>query len=79
MSTEDGARARGRPPVPSLSSEAVAILERNAFSALRGPNSRGAVPGALSTASTSRPSTARSRDHSTARAVGLPSTWHPSV
>jgi hypothetical protein len=30
--------------VPSLSSEAVAILERNAFSALRGPNSRGAVP-----------------------------------
>lgn len=44
MSTEDGTRARGRPPVPSLSSEAVAILERNAFSALRGPNSRGAVP-----------------------------------
>jgi hypothetical protein len=35
---------RGRPPGPSLSSEAVAILERNAFSALRGPNSRGAVP-----------------------------------
>ena len=44
MSTEDGTRARGRPPVPSLSSEAVAILERNAFSALRGPTSRGAVP-----------------------------------
>jgi hypothetical protein len=35
---------RGRPPTPSLSTEAVAILERNAFSALRGPNSRGAVP-----------------------------------
>ncbi len=35
---------RGRPPGPSLSSEAVTILERNAFSALRGPNSRGAVP-----------------------------------
>ena len=35
---------RGRPPGPSLSPEAVAILEHNAFSALRGPNSRGAVP-----------------------------------
>ena len=42
--TEKDAPARGRPPTPSLSSEAVAILERNAFSALRGPNSRGAVP-----------------------------------
>ncbi len=40
----EGTQARGRPPGPSLASEAVAILERNAFSALRGPNSRGAVP-----------------------------------
>jgi hypothetical protein len=40
----EGTPARGRPPGPSLASEAVAILERNAFSALRGPNSRGAVP-----------------------------------
>lgn len=45
MTTGDGrSPARGRPPVPSLASEAVLILERNAFSALRGPNSRGAVP-----------------------------------
>lgn len=35
---------RGRPPGPSLSKEAVSILERNALTALRGPNSRGAVP-----------------------------------
>ena len=35
---------RGRPPGPSLSNEAVHILERNAFAALRGPTSRGAVP-----------------------------------
>jgi hypothetical protein len=41
---EDGARRRGRPPGPSLAAEAVDILERNAFAALRGPNSRGAVP-----------------------------------
>ena len=45
MTSGDGRTpARGRPPVPSLASEAVVILERNAFSALRGPNSRGAVP-----------------------------------
>lgn len=44
MTNEGGARTRGRPPGPDLSSEAVTILERNAFSALRGPNSRGAVP-----------------------------------
>ncbi len=44
MTNEGTAPTRGRPPGPSLSSEAVAILERNAFSALRGPNSRGAVP-----------------------------------
>jgi hypothetical protein len=44
MTMTEPAPARGRPPTPSLSSEAVAILERNAFSALRGPNSRGAVP-----------------------------------
>jgi hypothetical protein len=36
--------ARGRPPGPSLANEAVEILERNALAALRGPNSRGAVP-----------------------------------
>jgi hypothetical protein len=42
--TETGARRRGRPPGPSLAAEAVDILERNAFAALRGPNSRGAVP-----------------------------------
>ena len=42
--TEDRARRRGRPPGPSLAAEAVGILERNAFAALRGPNSRGAVP-----------------------------------
>jgi hypothetical protein len=41
---EGTAPIRGRPPGPSLAVEAVAILERNAFSALRGPNSRGAVP-----------------------------------
>src|SRR5580698_8816645 len=44
MTMTEGGPTRGRPPTPSLSSEAVAILERNAFSALRGPNSRGAVP-----------------------------------
>jgi len=43
MTTENTA-PRGRPPGPSLASEAVAILERNAFAAMRGPNSRGAVP-----------------------------------
>ncbi len=43
MTTENTA-TRGRPPGPSLASEAVAILERNAFAAMRGPNSRGAVP-----------------------------------
>jgi hypothetical protein len=35
---------RGRPPGPSLSEEAVHVFRRNAFAALRGPNSRGAVP-----------------------------------
>jgi hypothetical protein len=35
---------RGRPPVPGIAEEAVEILEQNAFSALRGPRSRGAVP-----------------------------------
>jgi len=44
MTTEDPPTTRGRPPGPSLASEAVAILERNAFAAMRGPNSRGAVP-----------------------------------
>ena len=44
MTVEEGGPARGRPPGPSLSGEAVAILERNALAALRGPNSRGAVP-----------------------------------
>ena len=44
MTTEGSSRALGRPPGPSLAKEAVTILERNAFSALRGPNSRGAVP-----------------------------------
>jgi len=44
MGGDDGRPSRGRPPGPSLSKEAVAILERNAFTALRGPNSRGAVP-----------------------------------
>jgi hypothetical protein len=44
MTDQAPRRSRGRPPGPNLSSEAVAILERNAFSALRGPNSRGAVP-----------------------------------
>ncbi len=44
MSTENAPRPRGRPAGPSLAKEAVAILERNAFSALRGPTSRGAVP-----------------------------------
>lgn len=44
MTTIDPLPTRGRPPGPSLSNEAVQILRRNAFSALRGPNSRGAVP-----------------------------------
>jgi hypothetical protein len=44
MTTDDTPVARGRPPGPSLAGEAVAILERNAFAAMRGPNSRGAVP-----------------------------------
>src|ERR1700727_3076494 len=44
MTVEEGGPARGRPPGPSLDGEAVAILERNALAALRGPNSRGAVP-----------------------------------
>jgi hypothetical protein len=44
MTTEGRPVTRGRPPGPSLAGEAVAILERNAFSAMRGPNSRGAVP-----------------------------------
>ena len=35
---------RGRPPGPSLATEAVHVFRRNAFAALRGPNSRGAVP-----------------------------------
>ncbi len=35
---------RGRPPGPSLANEAVHVFRRNAFAALRGPNSRGAVP-----------------------------------
>jgi hypothetical protein len=44
MTDEERRPARGRPPGPSLSGEAVAILEHNALAALRGPNSRGAVP-----------------------------------
>jgi hypothetical protein len=40
----DTRAARGRPAGPSLAREAASILERNAFAALRGPNSRGAVP-----------------------------------
>ena len=44
MAAEGRGSPRGRPPGPSLSNEAVAILERNALAALRGPNSRGAVP-----------------------------------
>jgi hypothetical protein len=44
MTDQESTVARGRPPGPSLSNEAVSILERNAFTALRGPNSRGAVP-----------------------------------
>jgi hypothetical protein len=44
MPAQSAPPSRGRPPGPSLLREAVAILERNAFSALRGPNSRGAVP-----------------------------------
>ena len=40
----DSPAPRGRPPVPSLDAEAVEVLEQNAFSALRGPRSRGAVP-----------------------------------
>ncbi len=43
MTPADLPPARGRPPGPSLSAEAVEILRKNAFSALRGPNSRGAV------------------------------------
>lgn len=38
-----GPHRRGRPPGPSLAEEAVDILERNAFAALRGPHRRGAV------------------------------------
>lgn len=44
MSMDDSRPVRGRPPGPNLSAQAVSILERNAFSAMRGPNSRGAVP-----------------------------------
>src|SRR5450631_3796548 len=44
MTTEAVSNPRGRPPGPSLAREAARILERNAFPALRGPNSRGAVP-----------------------------------
>ncbi len=44
MTSEETPATRGRPPGPSLAGEAVAILERNAFAAMRGPNSRGAVP-----------------------------------
>jgi hypothetical protein len=44
MTGQNAPPSRGRPPGPSLLKEAVAILERNAFAALRGPNSRGAVP-----------------------------------
>jgi hypothetical protein len=44
MTEEERRPARGRPPGPSLAGEAVVILERNALAALRGPNSRGAVP-----------------------------------
>ncbi len=44
MTPDDRRPARGRPPGPSLANEAVEILERNALAALRGPNSRGAVP-----------------------------------
>jgi hypothetical protein len=44
MTDDERRPSRGRPPGPSLDVEAVAILERNALAALRGPNSRGAVP-----------------------------------
>jgi hypothetical protein len=44
MTAPGGPGARGRPPGPSLAKDAASILNRNAFSALRGPNSRGAVP-----------------------------------
>ena len=44
MNTQETPATRGRPPGPSLAGEAVDILERNAFAAMRGPNSRGAVP-----------------------------------
>jgi hypothetical protein len=44
MTDQEQRPLRGRPPGPSLDGEAVAILERNALTALRGPNSRGAVP-----------------------------------
>jgi hypothetical protein len=44
MTDDERPAARGRPPGPSLDGDAVAILERNALGALRGPNSRGAVP-----------------------------------
>jgi hypothetical protein len=44
MTDQEQRPLRGRPPGPSLANEAVAILERNALAALRGPNSRGAVP-----------------------------------
>jgi hypothetical protein len=44
MNGSDEPRPRGRPSGPSLSRDAMLILSRNAFMALRGPNSRGAVP-----------------------------------
>ncbi len=44
MTTDPNSGTRGRPPGPSLAREAAQILERNAFPAMRGPNSRGAVP-----------------------------------
>jgi hypothetical protein len=44
MTPEARRSSRGRPPGPSLTSEAVEILERNALAALRVPNSRSAVP-----------------------------------
>ncbi len=44
MTTESASNPRGRPPGPSLAREAARILEQNAFPALRGPTSRGAVP-----------------------------------
>src|SRR5271155_4838730 len=42
--SDDRQPPRGRPPGPSLAGEAVQVFRRNAFAALRGPNSRGAVP-----------------------------------